>query len=157
MKFEFRQFKELTLEELHDILKLRINVFVVEQNCPYPELDDLDKNAIHQFVKENGEIVAYARLLKPGNRFSEYSIGRVVVSKTIRQTGIGIQLMNTAIDFILNNFGATSIKISAQKHLQNFYENLGFRVVTKEYLEDGIPHLGMRLKKARRTNPTIVD
>lgn len=149
MKFEFKKFKELTLEELHDILKLRINVFVVEQNCPYPELDDLDKNAIHQFINKNGEIIAYARILKPGNRFSEYSIGRVVVSKTLRQTGLGIQLMNMGIDFILNNLGATSIKISAQKYLQKFYENLGFQVVTKEYLEDGIPHVGMILKSKK--------
>lgn len=81
MKFEFKYFNDLSLDELHDILKLRINVFVVEQNCPYPEIDGLDKGAIHQFLKKNGEIVAYARLLKPGNHFSEYSIGRVVVNK----------------------------------------------------------------------------
>jgi ElaA protein len=146
MNFEFRSFTDLTNEELYDILKLRSEIFVVEQNCAYNDLDGLDKQAVHQFLKKNGEMVAYSRLLKPGTRFPEYSIGRVVVKETERGTGLGIQMMEEAKDFILNEWKATRIKISAQCYLQNFYENLEFEIVTDEYLEDGIPHFGMLYK-----------
>ena len=146
MKFEFKSFSELTNDELYDILQLRSEIFVVEQNCVYNDLDGLDKQAVHQFLKKDGEIVAYSRLLKPGTRFPEYSIGRVVVKASERGTGLGIQMMEEAKNFILNEWKATSIKISAQRYLQQFYENLGFKVVTDVYLEDGIPHFGMLLK-----------
>lgn len=143
MNFEFKTFKELSLDELYEILQLRAEIFVVEQNCVYNDLDGLDKSAVHQFLKKDGEIVAYSRLLKPGNRFPECSIGRVVVKKSERRTGLGIELMNEAKNFILNEWKATKIKISAQKYLRKFYEDLGFVIVTDEYLEDGIPHFGM--------------
>ncbi len=143
MNFEFKTFKELNLDELYEILQLRAEIFVVEQNCVYNDLDGLDKTAVHQFIKKKNEIVAYSRLLKPGTRFSEYSIGRVVVKQSERGTGLGIELMNEAKNFILREWKATKIKISAQKYLQKFYEDLGFEVVTDEYLEDGIPHFGM--------------
>ncbi len=143
MQFEFKQFSELTLDELYEILQLRAEIFVVEQDCIYNDLDGLDKLAVHQFLKKNGEIVAYSRLLKPGTRFPEYSIGRVVVKKSERGTGLGIEMMNEAKNYILNEWKATKIKISAQKYLQKFYEDLGFEIVTDEYLEDGIPHFGM--------------
>jgi len=146
MKFEFKAFSKLTNDELYDILKLRSEIFVVEQNCVYNDLDGLDKQAVHQFLKKDGEIVAYSRLLKPGTRFPEYSIGRVVVKASERGTGLGIQMMEEAKKFILNEWKATSIKISAQRYLQRFYENLGFKVVSDVYLEDGIPHFGMLLK-----------
>lgn len=143
MNFEFKTFKELNFDELYEILQLRAEIFVVEQNCVYNDLDGLDKSAVHQFIKKNNEIVAYSRLLKPGTRFSEYSIGRVVVKQSERGTGFGIELMNEAKNFILREWKATKIKISAQKYLRKFYEDLGFEVVTDEYLEDGIPHFGM--------------
>ncbi|HRX12363.1 MAG TPA: GNAT family N-acetyltransferase [Draconibacterium sp.] len=143
MKFEFKPFAGLSNDELYEILQLRAEIFVVEQNCVYNDLDELDKLAVHQFLKKNGEIVAYSRLLKPGSRFSEYSIGRVVVKQSERGTGLGIELMNYAKDYILNEWKAAKIKISAQKYLRKFYEDLGFEVVTDEYLEDGIPHFGM--------------
>jgi ElaA protein len=143
MNFEFKTFKELNLDELYEILLLRAEIFVVEQNCVYNDLDGLDKSAVHQFIKKNNEIVAYSRLLKPGTRFTEYSIGRVVVKQSERGAGLGIELMNEAKNFILNEWKATKIKISAQKYLRKFYEDLGFEVVTDEYLEDGIPHFGM--------------
>ena len=146
MKFEFKSFSELNNDELYDILKLRSEIFVVEQDCVYNDLDGLDKQAVHQFLKKDGEIVAYSRLLKPGTRFPEYSIGRVVVKASERGTGLGIQMMEEAKKFILNEWKATSIKISAQPYLQRFYENLGFKVVSDVYLEDGIPHFGMLLK-----------
>lgn len=143
MKFEFKTFKELELDELYEILRLRAEIFVVEQNCVYNDLDDMDKSAVHLFLKKDGEIVAYSRLLKPGTRFSEYSIGRVVVKQSERRTGLGIELMNEAKNFILREWKTTKIKISAQKYLRKFYEDLGFEIVTDEYLEDGIPHFGM--------------
>lgn len=143
MNFEFKTFKELNLGELYEILQLRAEIFVVEQNCVYNDLDDLDKLAVHQLLKKNGEIVAYSRLLKPGTRFAECSIGRVIVKQTERGTGLGIELMKEAKKFILQEWKATKIKISAQKYLRKFYEDLGFEVVTDEYLEDGIPHFGM--------------
>ena len=146
MKFKFKSFSELSNDELYDILKLRSEIFVVEQDCVYNDLDGLDKQAIHQFLKEKGEIVAYSRLLKPGTRFPEYSIGRVVIKASQRGTGLGIQMMEEAKKLILEEWKATSIKISAQRYLQRFYENLGFKVVSEEYLEDGIPHFGMLLK-----------
>ena len=143
MKFEFKHFSELTNEELYDILRLRSQIFVVEQDCVYNDLDGHDKDAIHQFLKKDDEIVAYSRLLKPGSRFADYSIGRVVVKETERGTGLGIQMMKEAKSYIKGTWGAEKIKISAQKYLQNFYESLGFVVITEEYLEDGIPHFGM--------------
>jgi ElaA protein len=143
MNFVFKAFEELTNSELYDILKLRSEIFVVEQDCVYNDLDDLDKNAIHQFLEHEGEIIAYARLLKPGTRFKEYSIGRVVVKKSKRLKGIGILVMKKAIEYLIISEKAGKIKISAQKYLRKFYENLGFEIVTEEYLEDGIPHFGM--------------
>ncbi|WP_340112046.1 GNAT family N-acetyltransferase [Maribellus mangrovi] len=146
MKFTFKHFSELTTEELYEILKLRSEIFVVEQNCVYNDMDGHDKQAVHLFVKKNEELVAYSRLLKPGSRFHDYSIGRVVVKETERGTGLGIEMMKAAKQYILEEWKADKIKISAQKYLQKFYEDLGFVVITEEYLEDGIPHFGMLLE-----------
>lgn len=143
MKFEFKNFNDLSLDELYDILQLRAEIFVVEQDCVYNDIDNLDKVAIHQFLRKNGELIAYLRLLKPGTRFPEYSIGRLVVKQTERGTGLGMIMMQEAKDYILKNWDASKIKISAQKYLQKFYEDLDFKVVTEDYLEDGIPHVGM--------------
>jgi ElaA protein len=143
MWFEFKKFSDLSINELYDILRLRSEIFVVEQTCVYNDLDGLDKVAVHQFMRKNGEIVAYSRLLKPGTRFSEYSIGRVVVKQSERGTGLGIEMMEEAKKYIVKEWGATKIKISAQSYLQRFYESLGFEIVTEMYLEDGIPHYGM--------------
>lgn len=147
MKFEFKHFSELSIDDLYDILKLRAEIFVVEQNCVYNDIDNLDKDAIHQFLRKNDELIAYSRLLKPGTRFPDYSIGRVVVKQSERGTGLGMQMMEAAKDYILKNWNAPKIKISAQKYLQKFYEDLGFKVVTEEYLEDGIPHVGMLFQR----------
>lgn len=150
MIFKFKYFSELTLDEIYNILQLRAEIFVVEQDCVYNDIDGLDKEAVHQFYEKNGEIVAYSRLLKPGTRFSDYSIGRVLVKKSERGTGLGIKMMEEAKEFILNKWEADKIKVSAQKYLQNFYEGLGFVVVTKEYLEDGIPHVGMLFQNKKK-------
>lgn len=146
MKFEFKTFTDLSVNELYDILQLRAEIFVVEQDCIYNDLDGLDKLAIHQFLKKNDKIVAYSRLLKPGTRFPDFSVGRVVVKESERGIGLGIEMMEAAKKYIVNEWGATKIKISAQKYLRKFYEDLGFEIVTDEYLEDGIPHFGMMYK-----------
>lgn len=151
MKFEFKPFDELTLNDLYDILQLRSEIFVLEQTCVYNDLDGLDKEAVHLFCKKEGEIVAYSRLLKPGTRFSEYSIGRVVVKQSERGTGLGIEMMQSAKNYMVNELGVQKIKISAQSYLQRFYENLGFEIVTEMYLEDGIPHFGMVYKSGKTT------
>ncbi len=147
MKFEIKHFSELTTDELYDILQLRSEIFVVEQDCVYNDLDGLDKDGIHMFMKQENKVVAYSRLLKPGSRFNDYSIGRVVVKETERGTGLGIRMMEEAKQFILKEWQAEKIKISAQKYLRKFYEDLGFRIVSEEYLEDGIPHFGMLFQK----------
>lgn len=146
MSFIFKAFQELSVNELYDLLKLRAEIFVVEQDCVYNDLDDYDKEAVHVIYVENGEIIATARLLKPGTRFSDFSIGRVVVKKDKRGTGLGKALMNAAINFCITNWKAEKIKISAQQYLQRFYEELGFVVITEMYLEDDIPHVGMVYK-----------
>lgn len=147
MHFEFKHFSNITINELYDILQLRAEIFAVEQNCVYNDLDGLDKDATHQFIKKEGKIIAYSRLLKPGTRFPDFSIGRVVIKQSERGTGLGMQMMTEAKTFILNEWKAEKIKISAQKYLRRFYEDLGFVVVTEEYLEDGIPHFGMLFEK----------
>ena len=146
MAFQFKHFSELTTSELYDILRLRAEIFVVEQDCVYNDIDGHDKEAVHQFLIKDDEIVAYTRLLKPGNRFNSYSIGRVVVKESERGTGLGIQMMQEAKTYIRENWKADKMKISAQKYLRKFYEDLGFVIVTEEYLEDGIPHFGMLLE-----------
>lgn len=146
MIFETKTFTELTTSELYDTLQLRSEIFVVEQNCVYNDLDGLDKDAVHLFHKKEGKIVAYARLLNPGTRFPDFSIGRVVVKESERGKGLGIELMEAAKNYLIHELGAVKIKISAQSYLQKFYENLGFEIVTEMYLEDGIPHFGMMHK-----------
>ncbi|MBN2637105.1 MAG: GNAT family N-acetyltransferase [Prolixibacteraceae bacterium] len=146
MKYIFKRFDELSNYELYEILKLRSEIFVVEQHCVYNDLDDFDKYAIHQFVKKNDKIIAYARLLKPGTRFCDFSIGRLVVDKAERGNGFGTAIMNEAKKYMIENLKADRIKISAQQYLQQFYEKLGFVAVTEMYLEDGIPHLAMVYK-----------
>lgn len=145
MNIFIKPFDALTSEELYELLRLRAEIFVVEQNCVYNDLDGFDKEAIHLFAIHHDEIIAYARMLPPGTRFPAYSIGRLVVKKNMRNTGLGKEIMQRAIHFLKEEWNAPEIKISAQKYLLQFYTNLGFRVVTKEYLEDGIPHLGMSL------------
>lgn len=143
MTFEFKHFNDLTNQELYDMLRLRAEIFVVEQTCIYNDLDGLDKDAVHLVIKKEDEIVGCSRLLQPGTRFPDFSIGRVVVKKNMRGTGLGIKMMEEAKKYMTENWKAGKIKVSAQKYLQKFYEDLGFSVITEEYLEDGIPHVGM--------------
>ena len=138
-----KSFSELTTNELYAILQLRSEVFVVEQNCVYQDIDNKDQKALHVIGIKNDKVVAYTRIFKSGYYFPKASIGRVVVKKNERKYGYGHVIIKHSIKAIKNNFNETSIKISAQTYLKNFYESHGFQKVGEEYLEDGIPHIGM--------------
>lgn len=138
-----KPFSDLTKEELYNILSLRSEVFIVEQNCAYQDIDQKDQFALHVFLKKNNQIIAYTRIFKPNDYFEYSSIGRVVVLKKERASKIGSQIMSFSIKKIEEIFNETKIKISAQKHLISFYEKLGFIAIGEEYLEDGIPHIAM--------------
>lgn len=143
MKVSFKTFSELTTKELYQILQLRSEVFVVEQNCVYQDIDGKDEKAIHIIGVVQNKIVAYTRCFKPGDYFKEASIGRVVVKKNERKLKRGNQIMIHSIKIIEKLFQTKTIIISAQSHLISFYNNLGFYSVGNEYLEDGIPHIEM--------------
>lgn len=153
MKFEFKHFNDLSNTELYGMLRLRAEIFVVEQTCIYNDLDGLDKDAVHLIIKKEDEIVGCSRLLQPGTRFPDFSIGRVVVKQNLRGTGLGIRMMEEAKNYMNERWNAETIKVSAQKYLQKFYEDLGFSVITEDYLEDGIPHVGMLFKSATKKIP----
>jgi ElaA protein len=143
MEWSIKTYDELTKDELYEILKKRIDVFVVEQNCPYDEIDNRDKDSYHIFFKKDKDIIAYLRVLEPGISFEDVSIGRVLVDKNQRGNGLAIEMMDKANDFIINNLRYDIIRISAQEYLISFYENLGFKKVSNVYLEDDIPHVEM--------------
>lgn len=147
----FRKFvqayTELNLDDFHDIIALRIKIFVIEQDCPYQDLDGNDKLAFHLYFKdEKNQIVAATRILPQNIAYDEVSIGRVVVDKSSRGTGLGHELMEQSMVFVQSQFGAADVRLSAQKHLENYYEKHGFKSTGKEYLEDGIPHVEMLFK-----------
>ncbi|BDD09024.1 GNAT family acetyltransferase [Fulvitalea axinellae] len=149
MEIEIKSFRELSLDELYAIIKLRVDVFVVEQECPYPELDDKDQKSLHVLCWKKGELVAYARLLPENISYPEASIGRFVVRQDQRKHGYGKVLMSGCLDFIINRWGCDSIKIQAQNYLKDFYKSFGFKAITSPYLEDGIPHIDMILNNTR--------
>jgi len=138
-----KTFKELTTQELYDILQLRSEVFVVEQDCVYQDLDGKDQKALHVIGYKENKIVAYTRIFNPGFYFEEASIGRVVVAENQRQHKYGYDIMRASIDAVKEHYNETIIKISAQCYLKKFYTNLGFNEIDEEYLEDGIPHIAM--------------
>ncbi len=147
MQWEIKAFDQLSLQELYTIFTLRTNVFVVEQACPYPELDGKDPNCLHLLGTINGELVAYLRILPAGLRYDEVSIGRVVVKPSHRGKGLGRLMMEQAIHCITNEWKESQIKIGAQAYLEKFYQSLGFEPVSEVYLEDDIPHLDMLYSK----------
>lgn len=143
MIFTIKRFNELSTHELYAVLQLRAEVFVVEQDCVYQDLDNKDLDAYHMLGVLDTKIVAYARIFKPGDYFLESSIGRIVVKKEFRKFQFGYQLVVNSIQFIENNLQQNTILISAQSYLTKFYNSLGFTQVGEEYLEDGIPHIKM--------------
>ncbi len=143
LHFEVRSFDSLTPGELYEILHLRIAVFVVEQTCIYQDLDGKDQQAMHIIGWHQGNIIAYARILAPGQQYPGHAaIGRVLTNTSFRGKGIGKQLMRFAIRTCQSTYPGP-IKISAQQHLTGFYQSLGFTPAGQGYLEDGIPHIGM--------------
>ncbi len=146
MKISIYKYEELGIDKLYEILKLRSEVFVVEQNCPYQDLDNKDKKAIHVIGEENNKIIAYTRIFKKGEFFKNSSIGRVLVKKKYRKKEYGKKIMVKSIEKIKQNPKEEKIELSAQKYLTKFYKDLGFEKKGKEYLEDNIPHIKMILK-----------
>jgi len=144
MTWTLKTFNELTIDEFHDILQLRINIFVVEQDCPYLELDGKDRKAYHFFGQDDGgRIIAYTRIFGPGDYYEQPAIGRVVVDSDHRGDGTGYALMKGTLENMRKLFGDVTIKIGAQKYLVEFYGKLGFKSTGEEYIEDGIPHVYM--------------
>jgi ElaA protein len=142
-----KHFKDLSVDEYFEILHLRTAIFVVEQDCPYQEVDEKDRKSYHLFGKsENGEVIAVTRILPKGISYNEISIGRVALKKEYRGKGIAGELMKESLMFIEKQFGKEDIRISAQTYLFNYYSKFGFQSVGEEYLEDNIPHIEMLRK-----------
>ena len=139
-------FDQLSTRQLYSLLELRSDIFIVEQNCAYPDIDGKDQKAYHLlgYNREN-ILVAYLRILAPGISFIDACIGRVVVRTAYRKGGIGSQLMTTGIEHCRKLYPETGIRISAQAHLVEFYSSLSFKKVSDVYIEDGVPHVQMYL------------
>ena len=143
MDLHVKRFSELTTEELYQLLRLRVSVFVVEQNCPYMELDDHDQNALHIWFENERGIQAYLRILDAGTVNEYVTIGRVIAVK--RRCGIGSWILSEGIRIAKELLGAEKIYVEAQVYAKGMYEKLGFRQISEEFLEDGIPHVKMLL------------
>ena len=144
MKLVVKHFSELTTRELFEIYKVRVAVFVVEQKCAYQEVDDMDREAYHLWFEDDDGIEAYLRLMPAGVARAEVSLGRVIAVK--RRCGLGTKIVAEGIRFAKEKLGASEIVIEAQTYVKKMYESLGFRAESEEFLEDGIPHIRMRLK-----------
>lgn len=138
-----KTFSELKTQELYDMLQLRSEVFVVEQDCVYQDVDGKDQMALHILGYKGERLVAYTRIFKPGDYFEESSIGRVVVRASERKFKYGFSIMQASIEAIKKHYDENIIRISAQMYLKKFYNNLDFKEVGEKYLEDGIPHINM--------------
>lgn len=143
MQVLVKAFQDFNRDELYKVLQLRSEVFVVEQNCAYQDIDGKDQKAIHILGYENGELVAYTRCFKPGYYFDEASIGRVIVKENFRKYGFGHEILKASIEVIESTYNTKKIKLSAQQYLTKFYESHGFVKTGEGYLEDGIPHIAM--------------
>ena len=143
MELVIKHFNDLTLKELHEIYKVRTAVFVVEQKCPYQEVDDADLVSYHLYLKDEQGIQAYIRVIPKGVTMEEVSIGRVISLK--RRQGLASKLLKEGIKLAKEKFNATCIEIEAQVYVRTLYEKVGFKQVSEPFLEDGIEHIKMRL------------
>lgn len=143
MELIVKHFNELSTQELFDIYKLRVSVFIVEQSCPYQDIDDFDKAAYHLYLKDENGVQAYARVLPRGTVFDEVSIGRVIAKK--RRCGLGSRIVDAAVETSKTKLSADVIKLEAQVYAKGLYEKAGFVVVSEPFLEDNIPHVLMEL------------
>ena len=141
--WKIKSFAELSVPELYEILKIRQEVFIVEQTCDYLDADGYDDKAIHLWAENNGEILAYCRLFEAGIKYQEASIGRVLTNSDYRNLSLGKTLMKFALFIIEARFRAGDVRISAQDYLLKFYSEFGFQDTGKKYLEDDIPHTEM--------------
>lgn len=145
MELKIKHFSELSAQELFAIYKLRVSVFVVEQNCPYQEVDDADEHAYHVWFEDEDGIEAYLRVVEPGVVFPECAIGRVIAVK--RCCGLGTKIVSAGLRAAQERYGAEAVRIEAQTYARKLYEGLGFVQTSEKFLEDGIPHIGMLWQK----------
>jgi ElaA protein len=145
MEWKIKQFTELSIDELYALLQLRAEVFVVEQDCVYQDIDGKDQKSLHLLGYQGKELIAYARIFHKGDYFQEASIGRIIVKLAYRKMDIGQRLLDYSINYINFTLQEQKIRISAQKYLIKFYQKHGFQVDGEGYLEDGIPHVNMIL------------
>jgi ElaA protein len=143
LNWQFKSFETLTLAELYAVLQLRTEVFVVEQNCVFQDMDGADEKAMHLLGLQDDKLVAYARCFNAGIKFNEASIGRVITHSCLRGKGAGHALMQQAIVFTQQQWGEQPIRIGAQARLEKFYQQHGFTTASAPYIEDGIPHIEM--------------
>ncbi|MEK3887820.1 GNAT family N-acetyltransferase [Bacillus sp. FSL K6-3431] len=146
MEWILKRFNELTASELYDICRERVNIFVVEQQCPYLELDGLDQHAWHLYLSVEDGIAAYLRILPKGTAYEELSLGRIIVAKQYRKKGLGKELIKKGLQFVTEELSEDIVRVQAQAHLQKFYGEFGFKGISDVYLEDDIPHLDMLLE-----------
>lgn len=150
VQWHVSDFDGLSVNDLYDLIAARVEVFIVEQNCPYQDVDGKDRHALHVWARDEANyVLAYARITHPGVRFKEPSIGRVITTQAGRSRGLGRELMTRAIAVIEARYPQQAIRISAQQYLERFYQSLGFETVSESYLEDNIPHLEM-LRSAKQ-------
>lgn len=148
INWSVKHFNELTTGEFHDIIKLRVDVFVVEQNCPYSEVDDLDRPSWHVQGTMENELIAYARIIPPTKKDPHVHVGRVIVKKNHRSSGIGHELMSRTMMETVERFPKNNIELAAQSLLTDYYEKHGFKIIGEEYPWDGIPHKDMIIKRS---------
>jgi ElaA protein len=145
LRWQWCTLGELSAEQVYAVLAARVAVFVVEQNCPYQDLDGLDGGAEHLIVWSGAEVAGYLRVLAPGTLFDDPSIGRIITTKPFRGTGLGRDLVAKGLERARQRYPGKPVRISAQKYLEKFYRDFGFVAVSEPYLEDGIPHIEMLL------------
>jgi len=143
MDIQIKSFDSLDTSELYAMLRLRSAIFVVEQDCVYQDIDNLDQRAMHLLGTKDGTLLGYTRIFRPGELFDRAAIGRVVVDSDHRGKSYGKRIMEASLAWIREAFPTAGIEISAQAHLISFYSDLGFEPVGEGYLEDGIPHIRM--------------
>lgn len=141
--WKVKNFEELSINELYELLKARQEVFIVEQTCYYLDADGYDDKALHLWAESDGKIVAYCRIFSHGIKYSESSIGRVLTHPESRGLGLGKSLINIALQILETRFNTRQCRISAQDYLLEFYKDFGFEDTGKKYLEDDIPHTEM--------------
>ncbi|WP_339161907.1 GNAT family N-acetyltransferase [Siminovitchia sp. FSL H7-0308] len=146
MEWKLKTFDELTVDELYSILQARVDVFVVEQECAYRELDGHDRVAFHLYAVDAEKLAGYARILPPGSAYPELSIGRVLIRKEYRRKGLAKELMKRALRFIREQTKVDCVKVQAQEYLLSFYGSFGFQPVSEVYMDEGIPHVDMILQ-----------